>query len=164
MANQDQNLNYAWHVQKLGATAGQTGYSQHSSSPAENPVNLAAAAQASSGAPVLAPAGSDVTEVLTNPGYATGNGTLLGVVTAPAVPATTVGIQNPFGLAALVTIAANGATIASVSTAPNTGGTGGAGTYTQILSGAGQVTVPPGGWIKMSYTVATPTWAWTTIN
>jgi hypothetical protein len=61
-----------------------------------------------------------------------------------------------------VTIAANGATISAVNVAPNTAS--GAGTFVQVAAGAGQVTVPPGGWIKMSYTVATPTWTWTTIN
>jgi hypothetical protein len=159
MANQDQNLVYAWNAQKLGATAGQSGYAQPDLA-APTAGALAANAQVSAGAPFPAPAG--ITDVLTNPGYATGNGTVLGVITAPTVPATTVAIQNPSGNTALVTIAANGATISAVNVAPNTAS--GAGTFVQVAAGAGQVTVPPGGWIKMSYTVATPTWTWTTIN
>lgn len=170
MPNQDQYLNYAWHAQKLGATAGQSGYGQHSTSPNENAPNQAAAAVAGAGLPYPAGAlnvageasGSQSVSILSNPGYATGNGTLLGNVTAPAVPATTVGIQNPFGLAAQVTL--SGGTVSVVATAPNQGGTAGAGTYTTVATASpAQVTIPPGGWIKLTYTVA-PTWAWVTLN
>lgn len=161
MPNQDQYLNYAWHVQKLGATAGQTGFAQHSTSPNENAANVSAAEQVSAGAPYVGP-NPAVGTILQNPGYATGNGTLLGNVTAPAVPLTTVGIQNPFGLAAQVTL--TGGTVTVVATAPNQGGTAGAGTYTTVATASpAQVTVPPGGWIKLTYSAA-PTWAWVTIN
>ena len=159
MANQDQNLNYAWNVQKLGATASQTGYAQPDLA-APSPGALSANSQVSAGAPFPAPGGGGVTDVLTNPGYASGNGTVLGVVTAPTVPASTTAIQNPNGLAAQVTL--SGGTVTAVNVAPNTAS--GAGTFVQVASGTGvQVTVPPGGWIKVTYSVA-PTWTWTTIN
>jgi hypothetical protein len=157
MANQDQNLNYGWHNQKLGNTAGQSGFSQPAQTPV--PASVSTASQVSAGAPVVGP-NPAVTTILENPGYATGNGTILGAITAPAVPATTVGIQNPTGVAATVAVIAG--TVTAVSVAPNNNGV--AGTYAQVASGSGvQVTVPPAGWIKMTYSVA-PTWAWTTIN
>jgi hypothetical protein len=156
MANQNENLVYGWQVQQLGNTASQTGYAQPGQAP--NGTTVSAAEQASSGASA-APAPTVVAEVLTNPGYAGGNGTMLGVVTAPAVPASTVAIQNPFGLAAQVTVI--GGTVTAVNVAPNVAGA--AGTYVQVGSGDGQVTVPPAGWIKVTYSVA-PTWSWTTIN
>lgn len=158
MANTNEALVYAWSVQQLGNTASQTGYAQPATqAPAAGA--LSAAQQASSGASA-APAPTAVAEVLTNPGYGGAEGTILGVVTPPAVPASTVAIQNPNGLAAQVTI--SGGTVTAVNVAPNTAS--GAGTYVQVASGTGvQVTVPPGGWIKITYSVA-PTWTWTTIN
>lgn len=158
MANTNEALVYGWHVQQLGASAGQTGYAQVATQ-APAAAALSAAQQASSGAPFPAPGGGGVTEVLTNPGYGGAEGTPLGVVTAPAVPASTVAIQNPYGLAAQVTVI--GGTVTAVNVAPNTAS--GAGTYVQVGSGDGQVTVPPAGYIKITYSVA-PTWSWTTIN
>lgn len=157
MANQDQNLNFGWHTQKLGNTAGQSGFSQPATAPAATSVS--AAEQVSAGAPFPAPAG--VTQVLTNPGYAVGNGTALGAVTAPAIPASTVSVQNPSGLAALVTFV--GGTVTVISTAPNVGGA--AGTFTQVgTTTPATVTVPPAGFIKMTYSVVPTSWSWVTIN
>lgn len=161
MANQDQNLNYAWNVQKLGNTASQTGYAQPDTA-APSAAALSAALESTSGNG-YSPAGTGAygsNAVLTNPGYAGGNGTMLGVVTAPSVPASTVAIQNPYGNTAQVTL--SGGTVTFINVAPNTAS--GAGTFTQVgTTTPAQVLVPPGGWIKVTYSVA-PTWTWTTIN
>jgi hypothetical protein len=68
---------------------------------------------------------------------------------APAFPATTVAVANPYATPIAAAIAANGATITNVSVSGTTAGTG-AGTYI----------VPVGGTISAAYTVATPTWTW----
>ena len=68
---------------------------------------------------------------------------------APAFPATTVAVANPYATPIAAVIAANGATITNVSVSGTTAGTG-AGTYI----------VPAGGSISATYTVATPTWTW----
>lgn len=158
MANQDQNLVYAWSAQKLGNTVSQTGYAQPDLA-APTAGALSAALQGSSGAPFPAPAG--ITEVLTNPGYSTGNGTVLGVITPPTIPATTVALQNPTGLPALVTI--TGGTVTVIAVAPNTAS--GAGTFVTLATSTAtpvQVTVPPGGFIKLTYSVVPTGWTWTT--
>ena len=66
MANQNDNLVYGWTPQSLGATASQTGYAQPGVNTAATTVS--AAEQVSAGAP--GPVKSNVTQVLTNPGYA----------------------------------------------------------------------------------------------
>ena len=68
---------------------------------------------------------------------------------APAFPATTVAVANPYATVIAAVIAANGATITNVSVSGVTAGTG-AGTYL----------IPVGGTISCAYTVATPTWTW----
>src|SRR5271154_4691711 len=68
---------------------------------------------------------------------------------SPAVPATTVTAANVNAFPALVVITANGATI----TAVTVNGTG-------VGTAAGSYVVPPSGTISISYTVATPIWAW----
>ena len=68
---------------------------------------------------------------------------------APAFPATTVAVANPYATPVAAVIAANGATITNVSVSGTTAGTG-AGTYL----------IPVGGSISATYTVATPTWTW----
>lgn len=170
MANTNEALVYGWSNQALGATAGQTGYAQPDTQ-APVAAALASATQVSAGNPSPPGAmnvqgensGSYTSQILENPGYATGNGTLLGVVTPPTMGATTVGIQSPYGLAAQVTV--SGGTVTSISVAPNTAA--GAGTYVQLETGDtppnNQVLVPGGGWIKVSYT-GSPTWTWTTTN
>jgi hypothetical protein len=71
----------------------------------------------------------------------------------PAVPATGVAAQNTSALPVSVVISANGATITNVVVNGVSVGTA-AGTYT----------VPAFGAISISYTVATPTWTWTTLG
>src|SRR5258708_11635365 len=73
------------------------------------------------------------------------NGPAAGAVTTPAVPASTVAVNNPNGFA--VTIVITGGTMTAVVVNGVTVGTG-AGTYA----------VPAAGTISMTYTVA-PTWA-----
>lgn len=69
------------------------------------------------------------------------------------VPATGVAFQSPYGYPVQVVIAANGATITNVSVNGITVGTA-AGTYI----------VPAYGAISVAYSVATPTWVWTSVN
>jgi hypothetical protein len=68
---------------------------------------------------------------------------------APAFPATTVAVANPYATPVAAAISANGATITNVSVSGATAGTA-AGTYV----------IPVGGTISCTYTVATPTWTW----
>lgn len=68
---------------------------------------------------------------------------------APAFPATTVAVANPYATPVAAAIAANGATIAGVSISGTSAGTT-AGTYV----------IPAGGTISCSYSVAVPTWTW----
>jgi hypothetical protein len=70
-------------------------------------------------------------------------------VPSPAVPATTVAAVNGADRAQQVVITAGSSVMTNVSVNGATAGTG-AGTYT----------VPAGGSIVMTYTVASPTWAW----
>lgn len=72
-----------------------------------------------------------------------------GAVTPPAVPASTTAIQNKFGRAAAVTVAAGTVTAITVD-----------GTATGALTGT--VVVPAGKNIAVTYSVA-PTWVWTLI-
>jgi hypothetical protein len=68
---------------------------------------------------------------------------------APAFPAATVAVTNPYATPVAAAITANGATITNVSVNAVTAGTA-AGTYV----------IPAGGTISCAYTVATPTWTW----
>ena len=77
-----------------------------------------------------------------------------GAVTAPAVPATTVALTNPFFRDASVTITAGTSTVA-VAIAGQTMGT-------LPASGVGSFFVPTGKTITLTYTNA-PTWKWTAI-
>jgi hypothetical protein len=159
MANQDQNLNYAWQVQKLGATAGQTGYAQNAVAPAS--ATVSAAEQVSAGAP--SPLPGNVTQILENPGYA-GNPALMspGAIASALVPvpATTVAFQNPTGLNCQVSVV--GGTVTAIAVAPLVNGA--AGTFTTIATATGAtVSVPPGGFVKLTYSSA-PTWVWVATN
>jgi hypothetical protein len=78
------------------------------------------------------------------------NGPAAGAVTTPAVPASTVAVNNSSGFPVQVVI--TGGTMTAVIVGGVTVGTG-AGTYV----------VPAGGTISMTYTVA-PTWAWSQAN
>jgi hypothetical protein len=168
MANTNEYLVLGWSNQQLGATAGQSGYAQPAPVPAAANVSTAEQAGSNAPAPVImggtGASNNPAVDVLTNPGYASGNGTVLGAITAPSVPATTVAVQNPSGLAAIVTI--TGGTVTAVSTAP-WAASAGAASFTTVnpgeTSSETQVTVPPGGFIKMTYSAA-PTWSWVTTN
>lgn len=156
MANQDQNLNFGWHTQKLGNTAGQSGFSQAGNAPVA--ANVSAASQVSAGAPVVGP-NPAVTTILENPGYAGSPAAMTpGPVTAPSIPASTVAASNPSGLSANVNIA--GGTVTVISIAP-----AGSSTFTQVgTTTPATVTVPPGGQIKMTYSVVPTSWSWVAIN
>jgi hypothetical protein len=155
MANQNDYLVYGWDVQTLGAVAGQSGYAQPGNAP-QAPV-VSAAEQVSAGAPF--PANPGVTQVLENPGYAASPANMTpGLVTAPAIPASTVAASNPSGLAATVQI--NGGTVTAISIA-----SAGSSTFTQVgTTTPATVTVPPGGQIKMTYSVVPTSWTWTAVN
>lgn len=170
MANQDQNLVYAWSAQKLGATAGQSGYGQPSVTPAAGVLGSALQPSAGLPSPVGAEnvqgenSGSQTAQILTNPGYADGN-TQLGAVTAPTIPASGTAVQNPSGLAAIVTVVAG--TVSAIATAP-WATSAGAATFTTVNPGETgtetQVTVPGGGFIKLTYSVVPTSWSWVTTN
>ena len=153
MANQDQNLVYGWHTQKLGATAGQTGFSQVGAAPPT--ANVSTASQVSAGAPAAGP-NPAVTTILENQGYAASPANITpGALTPPTIPASTVAAQNPSGLSATVVI--SGGTVTVVATAP-----AGSSTYTTVATSTpATVSVPPGGTIKMTYSVVPTSWSWT---
>ena|ERR1700761_2578120 len=158
MANQNEYLSYGWSNQSLGNTAGQSGYAQPGNAPAATTVSTAE--QASAGAP--SPLPGNVTEILTNPGYAASPALITPgnlTVTALATVTTGTSYQNPSGLAANVVI--SGGTISGVSVAPDNNGA--PGTYVQVGTTDGTYGVPAGGFIKVSFT-GTPTWAWTAVN
>jgi hypothetical protein len=69
---------------------------------------------------------------------------------APAFPATTVVVANPYATPVAATITLNGATIASFTINGTAAGAVTAGTYI----------IPAGGTFAAAYTVASPTWAW----
>jgi hypothetical protein len=73
-------------------------------------------------------------------------------IATPAVPATTVTATNSNNFPVQVVIGANGATISAVTV-----------NGSSVGSAAGTYVVPAAGTIAISYTVATPTWAWTAL-
>lgn len=166
----DENLVPGWSVQGNINSGGETGYAQAGVVPAT--ANVSTALQATAGVPSPAGAenasnasnaGSQSVSILTNPGYA-GTGTPLGPITAPTIPASGTAVQNPSGLAALVTV--TGGTLGGIATAPLVSGA--AGTYTTISPGETsaevQVTVPGAGFIKLTYSVVPTSWTWVTTN
>lgn len=168
MPNPNELLVWGWNVQGAGygnqsvnGVPGQ-GYATPGVNPAPS-TTVSSAEQASSGAPYPAPGGGGVTEVLTNPGYASSPALISTGAIASAlvpVPATTVAFQNPTGLNCTVSILTGTLTVISVAPLAN----GVAGTYTQVGTTApAEVSVPPGGFIKMTFSVA-PTWVWTATN
>jgi hypothetical protein len=168
----DENLSPGWTSQGTGSAQSTTGipgtgYASPGNVPASGA--LSAASQASAGFPQpqgalnigSENAGSQAVSVLTNPGYAPGNGTLVGAITPPTIPASTVAVQNPSGLAAIVTTVAG--TVTVIATAPLVNGI--AGTYTTVAtSSPATFTVPPAGFVKMTYSVVPTSWVWTTTN
>ena len=156
MANQDQNLNFGWHSQKLGNTAGQSGFAQVGAAPVA--ANVSTDEQISAGAPVVGP-NPAVTSILRNPGYALSPVNMIpGPITAPTIPASTVAAANPSGLSAQVNIVGGTVTVIAVAVA-------GSSTFTTMAtSSPATVTVPPGGQIKMTYSVVPTSWSWTGVN
>jgi hypothetical protein len=75
-----------------------------------------------------------------------------GPVTTPAVPASTVAVQNPAGFAVSVVISLTTGTISAVIVNGVTVGTA-AGTYV----------IPPAGTISVTWATATPTWVWSAV-
>ena len=167
----DENLTQGWNVQGnfTGAsTLGVPGAGFAQAGVAPTPSTLTG--QANAGFPQPPGAmniGSENSaaysaSALANPGYADGQNTQMGAIAAPTIPATTVALQNPSGLAALVTV--TGGTVTAIATAPWVPGGSGAATFTTIaLATPATVTVPPAGWIKLTYSSA-PTWTWVTTN
>ena len=104
-----------------------------------------------SGTAVVNPTGQDINVALTGGTVQSAiiTSPALAAVSTPAVPATTVSAPNNTGAGLAVTIGLNGATISAITINGNSVGTA-AGTYY----------VPVGGTIAISYTIATPTWAW----
>lgn len=157
-ANQNFNNVYGWDVQQLGAAAtGQTGYAQGGNAPAAPAAGVTAAEQVSAGAP--GPFPGNVVNALENPGYAASPALMTpGPVAAPSIPATTVAAANPYGLAASVSI--SGGTVTVVAVAPANSNT-----FTTVATSTpSTVTVPPGGQIKLTYSVVPTAWGWTLVN
>lgn len=166
----DENLVPGWSVQGNINSGGETGYAQFGVVPAITTVSTALQANAGYPSPAGAEnasnaenSGSQGVSILTNPGYA-GTGTPLGPITSPTIPASGTAVQNPSGLASLVTITAG--TVSAVATAPLVNGV--AGTYTTISPGETatevQITVPGAGFIKLTYSVVPTSWTWVTTN
>jgi len=164
MANTNENLVYGWSNQQLGNTAGQSGYSQPGNAPAATTVS--AAEQPSSGASFAPAPTTNVTEVLTNPGYALTPANITpGPVTAPSLPTSSTGVAvNPSGLSCVVTVVTGaGATVTDVQVAPANSSTYTDLTTTVAASSSGTFSVPPGGKCKITYT-GTPTWTWVAVS
>jgi len=77
-----------------------------------------------------------------------------GLVTAPAVPATTVALQNPFWRNASVIITSGGAAVTQVSVDGTATG------LTLGTSGSVTVRVPSGHSVTLTYASTAPTWVW----
>jgi hypothetical protein len=124
---------------------------------------VSAAEQVSSGASA-APAPTAVAEVLTNPGYASSPAAISpGAVTAPAFAGSTVAVQNPTGLNCSVLI--TGGTVTVIAVAPLVNGA--AGTFTTIATSTASpvsISVPPGGFVKITYSVVPTSWVWVATN
>lgn len=152
-ANQNFNNVYGWDAQQLGAAGtGLSGYAQ----PANAPVaaNVSAAEQPLSGAS-FSPSPTAVPEVLVNPGYAASPALMTpGPITPPSIPASTVAATNTSGLPATVSISGGTVTVVAVAAV-------GGSFVTVATSTPCTVVVPPGGQIKMTYSVVPTSWGWT---
>jgi hypothetical protein len=170
----DENLVPGWNVQSNftnASTLGEPGQGYATAGVTPPAVALSASYQATAGYPQPPGAlnigaensGSQTVSILTDPGYSVASGTILGAVTAPTIPASTVAAANPSGLAALVTI--TGGTTTVISTAPFNAAGSGSATFTQVgTTTPATVTVPPGGYIKITYSVVPTSWTWVTTN
>lgn len=167
----DENLVQGWNSQgnfTAAATVGAPGlgFAQSAAIPATT-----VAGQPSAGFPSPPGAGNVGAEnsaaytaqILVNGSYSINPvPSLSAALTAPAVPASTVAAQSPSGLPTIVTI--SGGTTTVISVAPWNAGGAAAATFTQVgTTTPATVSVPPAGYIKITYSVA-PTWTWTPTN
>lgn len=175
----DPNLSYAWTSQQAAGSSnlyGQAGlgYGSVSGVTGAQPAFGAAGNTGQNGGLALAGTGlynmgNANAASLDNTGYSSTFPPVLGQLTAntqpalPAIPASTVAVQNPTGLAALVTLVAG--TVSVISVAPYNAAGAGSATFTQVgTTTPATVTVPPGGFIKMTYSVVPTSWIWVTTN
>jgi hypothetical protein len=166
----DMNLVPGWDVQGNGS-AGEAGPDAPGYGQAGNTGTVYGPGQTGAGFPNPPGAenvggensGSYSTSILANPGYADATGpggrTLpanIGgaTVNAPAVPASGVVAANPTNLVATVVVASGTLTVVKVGSANQTYAQA-----TQVGTADGTYTVPPGGVIGITYSVA-PTWTW----
>lgn len=166
----DVNLVPGWDVQGNG-NAGTPGPDAPGYGQAGNTGTVYGPGQVLSGVPypqgaenIGSEAATISTPILANPGYADATGpggrTLpanIGgsTVSVPAVPATGVVAVNPTNLVATVVVAAGTLTVVKVGTTGQTFAQA-----AQVGTADGTYTVPPGGVIGITYSVA-PTWTWT---
>lgn len=154
----DENLTPGWNTQANAPL----GYGE-----AGNTGTTYGPGQLSAGLPFMQGTGASTaeqaTQVLVNPGYADATGpggrqlpqNIGGAtVDAPAIPATGVVAANPTNLVATVVISGGTLTAVKVGTQGDTYSTASAAGTTD-----GTYTVPPGGVIGITYSVA-PTWTW----
>lgn len=155
----DENLVPGWNSQSSPAAPG---YAQAGVAPATTTVSTASQASAGYPSPVGAEnvggenSGSQTVSILTNPGYADGNGTLLTANATSPAP-TTAGVQQPFGVNStavlVVPISVTAIYVSPFQAAGIPAGTGspwveawlGTSTAGQIIA----ITVPPAGYVKM---------------
>jgi hypothetical protein len=167
----DENLSPGWTVQGTGSAQSTTGipgagFAQSAVVPAGTVVG-----QTSAGFPNPPGAGNIGSEnsaaytsqILVNGSYSVSPTTSLSqLLTAPTVPASTVAVQSPTGLNA--TVSTTGGTVTAISVAPWNAGGSAAATFTQVAtSSPAAFSVPPAGYVKMTYSSA-PTWVWTPTN
>jgi len=146
-AQQDPNLVPGWSVQ--GNVGAQTGYAQPGIT--ASAAALTTPGNGQPGAPNPLP--GNVTDILSNPGYADvapsliQHGTALASSLVP-VPASGTAFTNPVALGCTVVI--TGGTVTAVKINGN-----------QVGTADGTYTVPGGAQITLTYSAA-PTWTWTT--
>jgi hypothetical protein len=181
----DPNLSYGWTNQQPASSSnlyggGTLGYGSVSGvAPAIVTPVLADGPPAQGGGLALAGTGPYIgigpygavgnanAQSLTNQGYAASFPTFLGQLSSttqpalPAVPLTTVAVQNPSGLAAQVTLTGGTVTVVAVAA---WAATAGAATFNTVATATGvTIVVPSAGFIKLTYSSA-PTWVWITTN
>lgn len=172
----DENLVPGWNSQgnfTLASTVGTPGQGYATSGAVPASPNLSASSQASSGLPQPPGAlnigteasGSQSVPVLTNPGYADGS-TILNPSALPTTPVpTTTGVQNPYGMNAIVTLTVGtAATTASVAPYAATAAAAVFGTAQTAPIGTTGFMVPPAGWIKVALATNITGVTWAPVN
>lgn len=168
----DENLVQGWNVQgnfTAAATVGVpgAGFTQPAVVPATTNVG-----QTSAGFPNPPGAGnvgsensaSYTSQILVNGSYSISPVPSLSAgITAPAIPASTVAAQSPSGLNSTVTV--TGGTTTVISVAPWSSGGAAAATFTQVgTTTPATFSVPPAGYVKITYSVVPTSWSWTPTN